>query len=561
MITISERESKKISGDFSLFANFEYKPEIIEAIKKVGYGVYDKKNKEWEFPVFALSNLINRLSQIDQLSVNLIDHEIESEGLVTSILSSSQFKTTPFDYQLEGIEFGLNNNDWLLLDDPGLGKTLQLIYTAEQLKQQKGIKHCLIICGIATLKKNWVREISKHSELSSRILGQKVNKKGRLVVGSVPDRVKDIESNPEEFFWITNIETLRDDNVIKALKKINPEMTVVDEIHVCKSPTSIQGKNLLKFKDSEYKIGATGTLLLSKPLDCYVPLKWIGKEKSNYSTFKGQYVKYGGVMNNEILGYQNLEFLHDIIDECSLRRTKDILELPPKNIINEFIEITDDERRLYDEVRMGIANEADKVKISSFNALSSLVRLGQTLSCPSILTSNSAIKSSKAQRAIQLAEEVLSNNEKVVIFTGYKQTVKDIVSELAEYNPLEITGDIAEDVISNNIELFQEDDEHKVIVCTWQKAGTGITLNRARYSIFVDCSWVPALNRQAEDRIYRIGTNLPVFVYYLWAEDSVDERKKQIVEDKSLLNEYVIDQTVTPLLYNRLKELVFDLTS
>ena len=64
----------------------------------------------------------------------------------------NQYPTPPFEHQLDGIKYGLNHDKWLLLDEPGLGKTLQVIYLAEELKAQENIEHCLIICGINTLK-------------------------------------------------------------------------------------------------------------------------------------------------------------------------------------------------------------------------------------------------------------------------------------------------------------------------------------------------------------------------------------------------------------------------
>jgi len=108
-----------------------------------------------------------------------------------------------------------------------------------------------------------------------------------------------------------NIETLRDDEIVKLINngKNKIDMIVVDEIHHCKSPISQQGKNLQKLKNATYKIGLTGTLIMNSPLDSYVPLKWIGKEHSNYSTFKNYYIKYGGFFHNEIIGYKNTDVL------------------------------------------------------------------------------------------------------------------------------------------------------------------------------------------------------------------------------------------------------------
>ena len=131
----------------------------------------------------------------------------------------------------------------MLLDAPGLGKTLQMIYLAQELKRLGKIEHCLIICGINTLKINWKKEIERHSDLTCRILGERINKKGRYLIGSIKDRVDDLSNNIDEFFVITNIETLRDDKILKALTnkkaKNKFDMVVVDEAHTFKSVQSL----------------------------------------------------------------------------------------------------------------------------------------------------------------------------------------------------------------------------------------------------------------------------------------------------------------------------------
>ena len=71
----------------------------------------------------------------------------------------------------EGIQYGLNHDKWLLLDAPGLGKSLQLIYLAQEIKKRDSIEHCLIICGVNGLKYNWRKEIKKHSDEGAFILG------------------------------------------------------------------------------------------------------------------------------------------------------------------------------------------------------------------------------------------------------------------------------------------------------------------------------------------------------------------------------------------------------
>ena len=282
MINIQERPTVKLPGITSLFVTFDFNKAIVEELKMLGSGNFNPDTKEWEIPITSLSEFIDRVCKLDQIQLHLAQDDVSGVA-VSSLPDKYQFKTQPFDYQLEGIHRGLQQDSWLLLDAPGLGKSLQLMYLAQELKKRDKIKHCLVICGINTLKTNWKAEIEKHSDLSCTILGQRINRKGKLVIDGVDKRVEQLQKPIDEFFVITNIETLRSDKIINAINKNKHnkfDMIILDEAHVCKSPTSQQTKNLLKIKGAKYRIAATGTLLLNNPMDTYVPLKWIGAERS-----------------------------------------------------------------------------------------------------------------------------------------------------------------------------------------------------------------------------------------------------------------------------------------
>ena len=124
---------------------------------------------------------------------------------------------------------------------------MQAIQIAILKKQQKNYKHCLIICGVNGLKWNWQNEIEKHSNEKGYILGTRINKKGKEYIGTVNDRIEDLEMfyyNEIEdyirkeiipYFIITNIETIRNEEIIKRLKALIDmnyiNMIVVDEFH------------------------------------------------------------------------------------------------------------------------------------------------------------------------------------------------------------------------------------------------------------------------------------------------------------------------------------------
>lgn len=330
-------------------------------------------------------------------------------------------------------------------------------------------------------------------------------------------------------------------------------------VHNCKSPTSQQGKNLLKVNKAKHLIGATGTLLLNNPVDAYVPLKWIGAERGTFTNFKYYYCNYTGQFNNILIGFRNLNILQDQIDKYSLRRTKDILDLPPKNIIHEIIEMEPAQAKFYNDLKEGIVKDVDLVDIKPSALLSMVTRLRQATSYPGILTSNTSIESSKINRAVDLAEQIVSNDEKVIIFSTFKPTLDVLAKKLEQYKPLLCTGDIKDSIVSANISQFQTDPDCKIMLATVQKMSTGITLTAAKTEIVIDCAWTQAQNLQMEDRIHRIGSKEPVFIYYLWNNDSIDLRVKEIVESKEAISDFIVDGTCPPHLASKLKEIVQDL--
>lgn len=294
-------------------------------------------------------------------------------------------------------------------------------------------------------------------------------------------------SDIPEFFVITNIETLRNSDIIKALKKTKNsfDMIIIDEIHTCKSVNTEQGSNLLKL-DSKYKIGLTGTLLTNNPADAYIPLRWIGVEKSSFSIFKYYYTQYTGPFNNILLGYRNLDILKDQLSRYSIRRKKsDELNLPPKVVIPEYIEMNPDQAAFYSQIEEGICDDIDKVEITNNALLAMVARLRQATATPSSLTTKH-ISSAKLDRACELARELVESGHKVVIFSVFKNAIYELSQMLYDLNPSVNTGDIDDSIISKNIDDFQNNPNSKIFLATSQKCGTGITLNAASHMIFID---------------------------------------------------------------------------
>ena len=560
MIYIKERSCEKLSGLTSIFLSFDFNEKIINYIK-ANFDIYsyNKKSKEWELPITTLANILDNFSLYDDLTVTLYKLPTSKKSIAS--IKETNYKLKPYKHQEEAILFGLNHDKWLLLDDMGLGKTASIIHIAEELKKENKIKHCLIICGIATLRGNWKKEVGLHSYETCKVLGEKINSKGIISYKSINERTNELLSPINDLFLIVNIETLRSDDFIEALKhganKI--DMIVVDEVHKTANKQSIQGNNLLKLQ-ANYQIAASGTLLTNSPINAYLPLKWLDIDKSNLTTYKKQYCQFGGFGGHEIISYKNLSILKDEIEYNSLRRTKEevLTDLPEKTIIKEIITLSDEHRKFYQDIKNGVKEECNKIKLNTSNLLSLVTRLRQATACPQILTTNN-IKSSKLDRAVDLVEDLISRGEKVVVFSTFKESVNYLAELLKKYKPLICTGDSKQQDIDNNIDLFQKDLSKKLIIATHQKLGTGVTLNSASYMIFIDTPFTESGFSQACDRIYRIGTKKPVFIYNLICEGTIDERVSQIISKKKALSNYIIDDNLDTETLAILKDYILDL--
>lgn len=538
MIKITEGIPKKVSGLTSLFLSFPYNKDIENIIKSLEVAVWHKKDLLWEVPVTSLAFLLDNLAYLDDITLELkpVEEVKEEANLVVN------YKLPPFKHQEEAIKYGLNHDKWLLLDSPGLGKTASVIHLAEELKEQRGLQHCLIICGIASLRANWAKEIRLHSNLSYITIGQRYNSRGTEYWAPIKERAEQIKKPIDEFFIIINIESIREDNILSAILNSQNtfDMIVLDECHKCAGTSSIQSKHLLKLTEAKYRIGMTGTLITNSPLSAYIPLKWIGVDHSTLTHYKELYLEYGGFGDVEIVGYKNLDVLMNEIESCSLRRTKDLMSLPPKNVINEYVAMSDKHRKFYDDIKEGVSEECDKIELNANNVLALITRLRQATSCPSALTS-SDVMSSKIERCVDLVEDIVSQGDKVVVMATFKESVYQLAELLKEYKPLLGTGDMRDQDVSNNIDVFQQDEEHKVFICTYAKCSTGLTMNKARYMICLEECFTYAQNLQAQDRIHRVTNTQPVFIYNLICEGTVDERVHEIATIKEDLSNFMVD--------------------
>ena len=553
MILIDIRKSNKLKdSEYSAFIKFDYNSKIVDAIRELPFRYYNPSETEWEVPTNKVEYLINKFKEFDIKICGKITI-FEDKNTNIGLPEGFEFKTKPFSHQLEGVEYGLKYDRWFLGDEQGLGKSKQVIDIAVARKIMYGYKFCLIVCGVNTLKWNWVNEIHTHSNEDVYILGQR-RKGTKIIIGSTKDKLNDLKlmynmGEPHPYFIITNIESFRDkdiaDTISDLCKKGIIGMCAADEMHKMKNPTAQQTKGFLKCLP-DCRIGMTGTPLMNSPMDLYVILKWLGYESHAFYSFKQHYCVMGGYGGYEIVGYKNLDQLTAQVREIMLRRLKsEVLDLPEKVYVDDVVEMDGKQAVMYKEVEAGLKADYISGDIDLTNPLSALIRLRQTTGYPGIL-SEMVTESAKLNRMEELVENCTSNDEKVLIFSNWTQMTDAICNKLKSegHKVGVITGETPDSSRQEIVDVFQNSSDLKVLVGTIGAMGTGLTLTAATTVIFLDEPWNKALFDQAVDRAHRIGQKNNITIYSIMCKDTIDERIHNLIYKKGAMSDAIIDGKV-----------------
>lgn len=470
-------------------------------------------------------------------------------------------RTKLYPYQAEGIAYGLRHRCFLLGDDMGLGKTIQALLTAAGKKEMYGFRHCLIICGVNSVKYNWVKEIEKHTNLHGVVLADGTAEKmkqlqslGRACYSEEAldamgkrDRKKAEAVNAlnRAYFLVVNMEAFRNDAFTEQVRELcrNGQIggILFDEIHKCVNTESRQSKNILTLP-AQFKIGITGTPLVNRPTDAYFTFAWLEKTKMNVWQWSTVYRRKTGQYTYED---RNLGLLRQNFDNIMLRRRKeDVLDLPDKVYTEELVEMNEEQERLYQTVEETVSRDENSP------ALPKIIRLRQVTGIPGVAASATGctaylnVSSAKMERLAERVQELIEQRQKVVIFSNWVETL-NALERYGITNILRIDGNVSPEQRTKIEELWQSEAEggrieHPVLAGTIDAMGTGYNLQSATNVIFVDEPWTNAKKEQAVDRCYRVGTKSTVNVITLLCRNTVDEDVHDVVMGKKTMAELLV---------------------
>jgi len=442
-------------------------------------------------------------------------------------------KTTLYPYQHQGILFAVRAGRALIADDMGLGKTIQAIAVAELLRKELGITHTLIVCP-TSLKYQWKSEIGKFTDSSVTV-----------IEGDALTRKKQYQD--ESFYKIVSYNTVMIDS--QSIKNTEPDLVILDEAQRIKNWKTRTAREVKKIT-SPYALVLTGTPLENKLEDLYSIIQFIDPFRlgSLYKFLEQHQIKND---HGKVVGYKNLNAIGTVLSDIVIRRRKKevLAQLPERVDKHLFVPMTQEQVNIHEEYAATVSRLVNKWKRFGFLDEKDRQRLLLSLNCMRMVCDSTYILDqqtrfdTKITEVMNILDDILvTNTEKVVIFSQWERMTRLVVSELAargvgyEYLHGGVPSEKRKDLIHN----FHELSDRRIFVST-DAGGVGLNLQCASFLINLDIPWNPAVLEQRIARIHRLGQKRNVQIINLVSQNTIEHRMLDVLRFKSSLFSGVLD--------------------
>ncbi len=438
-----------------------------------------------------------------------------------------------------------------LADDMGLGKTIQVISLLLVLKRRRGQTTSTpddggpsLLIVPASLIANWKAEIQRFapalsvfyahpSETPSDILAAAANSPSKVLEGK--DLVITSYSMAMRLAW---------------LKEVRWNLAILDEAQAIKNPGARQSRAVKSFH-SRHRIALSGTPIENRLSDLWSLFDFL------CPGLLGGAKEFASFLKNRSQTDQN-QFapLRRLVRPYILRRLKTdkriITDLPDKTEMTAFCPLTRRQAALYQQAVSDLAERLEAPEVEGIQRrgiiLAFLTRFKQICNHPSQWLGDgnyAPADSGKFNRLRELCEEVASRQEKVLVFTQYREMTDPLARHLAGVfgqAGLILHGGVPVGKRKELVDAFQRDGGPPFFVLSLKAGGTGLNLTAASHVIHFDRWWNPAVENQATDRAFRIGQKRNVMVHKFTCRGTLEERIHEVIASKSALAEDVLGE-------------------
>lgn len=509
---------------------------VIREIHTQHGGHWNKANKVWEFPMGALDHVTNVLRQFGyRQGQALINFLAEKEAIANITYELPKIHYEYAKHQIDGIIYVLKNANAVLLDDQGLGKTLQAGVAIRMRHEMGACTRTLVIAPRAVCDV-WIKELA----LVAPML------KTQILKAAIRDDTEVLICNYE-----------RVGRRLAALQKWAPDFVVLDEAHRVKQRMTTAAKSV-KHLDPRFRLIMTGTLVANRPEDVWFPLQWcIPGFFPEYFNFLRTIADVGNAYSRfAINGYKEdaLYSLREKISSVSLRRLKkDVLDLPDRTYQTRLVPMTTQQAVIYEQERLGMLKEYDEQGYPiEINALTKTLRLAQIAANPAMVNEDWPEISFKYEEALSLIED---NDNPTIVWSCYRYDLAKMIEFLdaEQISYVVYHGQISEGQRKRAIEDFQA-GKARVFLGSPAACREGITLTAATSMIYLNRSYNLVHRLQSMDRNYRMGQDKPVIVYDLVTRGTIDELTLRALQNKQNMMEHLQKATEPHVTAEMLKQ-------
>ena len=449
-----------------------------------------------------------------------------------------KFKTKPYKHQMTALEKSWNKESYAYFMEMGTGKTKVLIDNLAMLYDKGKVNGALIIAPKGVVGTWYNNELPTH--LPNHIENITVLWKA-AITKKQKETLDELFSEGEGLhILIMNVEafsTTKGMDFANKFLSCHRTMMAIDESTTIKTPTAKRTKNILKLAESAvYRRIMTGSPVTKNPLDLYTQCDFLSPwllDFTSYYAFRNRYAEMKtlhmhGRQVQVVNGFKNLGELSDKLKDFSYRVLKDdCLDLPDKIFIKRQIQLTPDQRKLYEQMKKEAIAILKGKQSTTVNTLTQLMRL-QQITCGHFTADDGATQPIANNRITELMDVLEETEGKAIIWAHYQYDITAIINAVVKkYGPGSIVdyyGLTPQEERQPNIKRFQDDPKCRFIVGTPSTGGYGITLTAANTVIYYSNGYDLEKRLQSEDRAHRIGQKKSVTYVDLMADDTVDEK-------------------------------------
>ncbi len=463
------------------------------------------------------------------------------------------FRTTPRPYQRQALDRAYDKNVFAYYMDMGTGKTKVSLDLLGALYLDQKVDRFLVVTKFST-RKNWEREVGIHLPFEADIMVLDTTKpKVFEKWNTTGDRFKILIVGTESLAAGSAV------NYADAFLMVSTRAAmVVDEAHMIKNHSAVRSKTCVSLgRKAEYRFIMTGTPVANGPMDVFMQFEFLDPNIigiGDFYSFRNRYAVMGGYEGKEIVGYQNLDELIELISPFifQVRKSEVLTELPPKVFAVREVQMTDEQKRLYRQISKEDKAVSGDRGVTVKSVLERMLRLQEI--CGGIIAyeRNPDLynpdkyehcripgKNPKVEELKAIMEET---DGAVIIWCRFLEEIAMVSEALRETygrrSVVEIHGGIGEQQRDDNVQAFQR-GEARFLVGNAATGGVGLNMTRAETVVYFSNSFSFTDRDQSEDRAHRIGQTKSVTYIDLVCEGSVDEVVLDALRSKKDVSEYV----------------------